>query len=383
MVGCYPAGLGGVQENLQLCSGQDDRSSRSKTWHMETASFAKVQRIARATCMVLLFILVSTAVSLVAPSQVTAASPPSGALGPLLVEPADGFGSVYSFIAGAKASLEMVMYELDDATAERDLVSDERRGVKVRVILDRAYHGGAFNEGAFTYLSSHGVPVRWAPASTIVHEKAIVVDSRRALIATFNLADVANYYATTRDFGVFDANPADVTAIVRVFDTDWRGEPIEQPPSVDDGNDLVWSPGSEPALAAVIAHAHHTLLVESEEMADASMISDLAAAARRGVDVEVVMTASSSWARSFDELVRAGVRVRTYAYDATPYIHAKVVVADGGLASQLMFVGSENFSYASLAYNRELGLLTRDGRLIAPVARAVRADFAGGRPWTS
>ena len=301
---------------------------------------------------------------------------------PLLIEPTDGFRPVYSFISSAKKSLAMVMYELNDATAERSLVADEHRGVNVRVVLDRAYHGGSYNARAFRYLSSQGVHVRWAPADTIVHEKSIVVDDKRALIATFNLANTSDYYATTRDFGVFDSNREDVAAITRVFDSDWSGRPISQPPPADRGSDLVWSPGSEPVLASVIARAQRTLVIESEEMSDARIISALAGAARRGVDVEVAMTADSSWAPGFDELSRAGVHVRTYSYYANPYIHAKVVVADAGLPDEVMFLGSENFSYASLDYNRELGLITRDGPLIAAVNRTVRADFSRARPWT-
>ncbi len=45
-----------------------------------------------------------------------------------------------------------------------------------------------------------------------------------------------------------------------------------------------------------------------------------------------------------------------------------------------MFLASEDFSDARLDANRELGLVTHDGALIAPLARVVRGDFAGARP---
>lgn len=333
--------------------------------------------------IVLLALLAIAGVQLVSSDGADATPTGRTALGPLLVEPTDGFGSVYSLISSATTSLDMVMYELNDPVAEHDLVSDDRRGVKVRVLLDRAYHGGTYNERAFAYLSSHGVPVRWAPAATIVHEKAIVVDDRRALIATFNLADTSDAYATTRDFGVFDALRPDVNSITSVFDADWAGRPIARPPAGDDGRDLVWSPGSQPQLVSVIAHARRSLLVENEEMGDAPVIDALVAAAHRGVDVEVVMTAASFSARGLDQLARGGVHVRASSFSADPYIHAKVIVADAGLPGAALFLGSENFSYASLDDNRELGLRTTDRPLIAGVARTVRADFAGGRRWVA
>lgn len=299
----------------------------------------------------------------------------------LIVEPNDGFASVYRFVSGARNSVDVEMYELNDTTFERDLVADVDRGVWVRVILDRAYEGAEHNASAFGYLSLHHVPVRWAPSGTIVHEKAIVVDNKRALIATFNLDDTSNYYATTRDFGVFDSASSDVRAIDRVFDADWSGAPISRPPASDDGSDLVWSPGSEPVLGALIRSARHSLLVENEETDDSSITAGLVAAARRGVNVEVVMTLDSTWTSAFDELKRAGVRVATYDYDATPYIHAKVVIADADTRTEKMFLGSENFSVTSLDYNRELGLITKNASLIALAVRTVRSDFAGAKPW--
>lgn len=331
---------------------------------------------ARSVLVVLLALSCSQVASA---GRVGAASRPRRGLGPLLVEPHDGFAPVYSFISSAKRTLELEMYELNDTTAERDLVADARRGVAVRVLLDKAYHGGSYDEAAFRYLSSHGVEVRWGPPDTIVHEKAIVVDDRRALVATFNLADTSDYYETTRDFGVLDAGRADVSAIAAVFRADWRGNAIARPSRADDGQDLLWSPGSEPALASVIAGARRTLLVESEEMSDDRIVAALAGAARRGVDVELVMTRSSYAARNLRELARAGVHVRTYAYDATPYIHAKVVVADPGGADRRLFLGSENFSYASLDHDRELGLVTGSDGLAQRVARTVREDFAHAR----
>ena len=145
----------------------------------------------------------------------------------------------------------------------------------------------------------------------------------------------------------------------------------------------MWSPGSQPQLVSVIAHARRSLLVENEEMGDAPVIDALVAAAHRGVDVEVVMTAASFSARGLDQLARGGVHVRASSFSADPYIHAKVIVADAGLPGAALFLGSENFSYASLDDNRELGLRTTDRPLIAGVARTVRADFAGGRRWVA
>ena len=63
------------------------------------------------------------------------------------------------------------------------------------------------------------------------------------------------------------------------------------------------------------------------------------------------------------------------------YIHAKAVVADAGSSAEQMYVGSENFSSASLRHNRELGIRTANKPVIAAVAAVLAADYAGAAPF--
>ena len=48
-----------------------------------------------------------------------------------------------------------------------------------------------------------------------------------------------------------------------------------------------------------------------------------------------------------------------------------------------MFVGSENFSSASLTGNRELGLIVNDSAVLSSVDKTVAGDLSGGTPWTA
>ena len=59
-------------------------------------------------------------------------------------------------------------------------------------------------------------------------------------------------------------------------------------------------------------------------------------------------------------------------------MHAKVVLADYGLPTARMFVGSENFSSASLTRNRELGLIFSDGAAMTAMDADIAADFKNG-----
>ena len=291
----------------------------------------------------------------------------------VLTEPKDGIGAIYSVITGARSSVDLTMYELADKKAEADLSAAANRGVNVRVLLDRRYEKSA-NLPAYNYLRAHGVHVRWGPAGTTFHQKTLTVDNATSVIMTLNLT--ARYYPDTRDFAVVDTSHSDVAAIVKTFNADFAGHSITPP----DGADLVWSPtNAQASVLSVIKGAKHTLAVEDEEMDDPAVTSALAAAARRGVDVKIVMTADPEWDSAFNQLAKAGAHIRLYPDSGSAlYIHAKVITADAGRADRRVLIGSQNFSVASLDYNRELGILTRSRSVADAVNATVARDYAAG-----
>src|SRR5580698_4608328 len=312
----------------------------------------------------------SAAASAAAPAKSKPAAAARAAVR-LLVEPQAGIAPIYRLITGARSSVDLTMYELADPAAEADLAADARRGVDVRVILDRHLEKSA-NRTAYDYLSARGVHVRWAPAGTTYHQKTLTVDDATSVIMTLNL--VARDYPGTRDFAVIDTGRADVAAIVTTFNADFAGRAITPP----DGADLVWSPTNAQALVlSVINGAKHTLAVEDEEMDDPAVTAALAAAARRGVQVTITMTADSEWDEAFAELAQAGAHIRLYPDQASAlYIHAKAIVADAGRSGQRVLVGSQNFSEASLGYNRKQGLLTGNAHIVAAISATLAGDYA-------
>ena len=312
---------------------------------------------------------------------VVAGAPAAGAAGTLsvsgqgrltaLVEPQAGIRPIYRLITNADSSVDLTMYELNDPTAEEDLAVDAARGVEVRVLLDQNLERSR-NSAAYDYLAAHHVHVRWAPFGTTYHQKTLTVDGRTSAIMTLNL--VWSDYSGTRDFVLLDTKRADVAAIVATFDADFAGRSISPPV----GTDLVWSPtNAESSTLSVVNGAKRTLAVENEEMNDPAVTSSLAAAARRGVRVEITMTGDPEWDQALGELAQAGARIRLYAdSNRVLYIHGKALVADAGLRDQRVLVGSQNFSVASLNYNRELGIITTDPAVVAVLSTTLASDYA-------
>ena len=116
-------------------------------------------------------------------------------------------------------------------------------------------------------------------------------------------------------------------------------------------------------------------------MGDSDVVDALVGAAARGVDVKVVMEDSRSYVAEFNQLVGGGVKLVTYAHAAL-YIHAKVILADYAASGAEVFLGSENFSDASLTENRELGIILTDPSVISSINKTLSSDFAGGTTYT-
>ncbi|WP_449428672.1 phospholipase D-like domain-containing protein [Rhodanobacter umsongensis] len=297
----------------------------------------------------------------------------------LVIEPDQGLTPIYNLIQSARSSIDMTMYELVDTQASGLLCSAAENGIAVRVILDQNLEKSS-NQAAYTQLQGCGVSVVWAWTTyAATHQKTITIDDTTSVVMTLNLT--SRYYSTTRDFAVIENDPGDVAAIESTFNADFKAQTITPPV----GDDLVWSPTvSQTDLVNLINGAKDSLLIENEEMSYSAIVTALENAAKRGVKVTVCMTNdNNTYESEFEALTKAGVKISTYPDTTTGlYIHAKAIVADYGTSTAQAFVGSENFSSASLTENRELGLITTTAAILTQLDNTLSSDYAGGTPWT-
>ena len=300
----------------------------------------------------------------------------------LVIFPDQGFQPIYNLISAAKSTIDMTMYELQDTTAQGLLCSAESSGVKVRVILD-VNDEKSNNTAAYNQLKGCGVGVVWAYTKyEATHEKSIVIDgaTANAQVAVMTANLTSRYYSTTRDFAIIQNNATDIAAIEATFSKDYAHDSV----TPTNGVDLVWSPtNTQTSLLAIINDAKTSLLVENEEMSDTAIVDALENAAKAGVSVTVVMTNDDNeYKTEFNALQKAGVNISTYPdNDTALYIHAKAIVADYGTSNAAAFVGSENFSSASLTENRELGMTTTNSSILSQLESTMSSDYAGGTPW--
>jgi cardiolipin synthase A/B len=296
------------------------------------------------------------------------------------------------------------------------LLAARQRGVEVAVIYDSVGSIGT-DPAMFAQLEAGGVHVleynpvapwrtrfrfSFTRLSRRDHRKILVVDANIGFTGGINLA---RQWAPLEEEGgegwrddmIRIEGPA-VDALARCFHRIWRHHqlpPIRhlhaQPLGASAGTRLLgvrilgeryFRNRHEIATdytSRVYAAQRTVFISNSYFVPDASVRRALVRAAKRGVDVRVIVPAHSdvepvkyAGRAQYENLLAAGVRI--YEWQAGMF-HAKTAVIDGEWCT----TGTFNFDYMSLKYNLEVNASVLDGPLAAEFERSFREDLSGSR----
>ena len=324
----------------------------------------------------------------------------------LLIDAAVHYEAWLGAIHGARERVLLENYIIrDDAVGRsfRDaLVDCASRGVLVAVVYDwlgcqgqsrdrfwaplRAAGGQvrAFNPPQF------GQPFGWVSRD---HRKLLVVDGVQGFLSGVCisekwLGDQARGIAPWRDTGVALRGPA-VVELENAFVESWSSigtplAPFALPASSEEpGSVSLRVIATQPSTAGmyrldqlIAAMARKTLwLTDAYFVGVAPYVQALAAAARDGVDVRLLVPGSSDipmvagMSRSgYRPLLKAGIRV--FEWNGS-MLHAKTAVADGLWAR----VGSSNLNVASWLSNREIDVAVEDNDFANQLAQQYERDL--------
>ena len=93
----------------------------------------------------------------------------------------------------AQSSVRMLGYNLTAADIAKALASASRRGVDVKVILDKRENQNKYSKAALNILVNAGVKVRLTDAYKIHHDKVIIIDQNTVETGSFNFTKAAEY----------------------------------------------------------------------------------------------------------------------------------------------------------------------------------------------
>ncbi|HEY1893753.1 MAG TPA: phospholipase D-like domain-containing protein [Chthoniobacterales bacterium] len=315
------------------------------------------------------------------------------------------FPSMLGAIRSAKHSISLETYVFQDGEIARQftdaLAERAQAGVKVNVILDaqgtqkmgwqnleRLRNAGA--EVAKYHSVFWPDPRRY---NNRTHRKLLIIDGKIGFVGGVGIADLWTGNADSpehwRDNHYKVTGPV-VAQLQATFATSWlktRGQLLYSadyfPPLIPTGPYLAQAIRSgahnenlDLMYLLAIASAQTTLRIENAYfLPDDLMRKELTGAAKRGVQVEIVVPGKKidqklvRWAsrRRWPDLIRAGVRI--FEYEPT-MVHVKLMIVDDIFVS----VGSGNFDNRSIRLNDEANLDVLDRNFAAQQIRLFKSD---------
>jgi len=339
----------------------------------------------------------------------------------LLIDGPQTYDAVFGALDAAQRSIDVEVYIFDDDKLGRSLAAmlkrESRSGVRVRVIYDSV---GCIRtpKNFFEDMRAAGVQiVEFNPVNPLAgkllklnhrdHRKIFIVDGDVAFTGGINVSSVYAHGSgvSRKDDAEADADSAlsrgwrdtqiqvtgpAVREFARLFEATWAqsGGGVSTEPVAESrapGDKYVRVIGSTPDdevnhiyadLLTAIEHSRHSVHITMSYFSpNRKMIEALAAAARRGVDVQLVLPGFSDWwpvleaGRShYRELLEAGV----FIFERRDvFLHAKTAVIDGVWST----VGSSNMDMRSFLHNNEVNAVV----LGNDFANAMESMFAQDR----
>ncbi len=268
-----------------------------------------------------------------------------------------------NILGSARKSLWVEVYILTNDEIISIFESSARRGVDVRVILERSPYGAPdINVEAYYRLIASGVNVKWDSSRyPNVHAKFAIIDGETLVVGTANYA-YSSLHHNREYVAIVKGDP--VQDAVKVFLADWKGEST---PAV---SQILVSPGNmRYGLISLLTEARNTILIEAEYITDNEFINILKQKARSGVTVKVIMEYNDANTHTYRELSESGVLVK-WARGLT--MHAKMIVIDG----MKVYVGSANFTPTSMDSNRELGVVLESKEVVSKIIDTFNGDWS-------
>ena len=137
----------------------------------------------------------------------------------------------------------------------------------------------------------------------------------------------------------------------------------------------IFSPGSQDVPINLVRAARSNVALEVYSFTSIPLKEELIAATNRGVNVNVILEKSiSSNPKMARELRAAGVKVR-WGDPRFSLTHAKFLVVDG----QIVFVGSNNWTFHSFNLNREAGVKLTDVGIAKRFVDVFNTDWNNGQ----
>jgi cardiolipin synthase A/B len=340
----------------------------------------------------------------------------------ILIDGPATFDAMFMAIEKARDHINLETYIFDDgvigARLSDLLIKKRSQGLEVNILYD-SVGSIATPPEFFERLKASGIKIcEFNPVNPLKgkgwrinnrdHRKILIVDGKTAFTGGINISGVysagsfgskrkkATLNKGWRDTHVQIEGPA-ASEFQRLFVSTWEKQchsPLVQgnlfPKQSAKGDKVIRVIASSPddglnityvTLLSAIAHAEKSVyLTMAYFVPDPQTIETLQAAARRGVDVKLILPGFSDFAAVFhagrshySDLLKAGVKIYEHR---EAMLHAKTAVIDGVWST----IGSTNMDWRSFLHNDEVNGVVLGEQFANEMQRMFERDLADAAP---
>jgi phosphatidylserine/phosphatidylglycerophosphate/cardiolipin synthase-like enzyme len=132
--------------------------------------------------------------------------------------PGNSENEITSLMNNAKSDIKIEMFEFSYKPLKESLLEAKKRGVSIRVILDRQSNQ---NKDTLDFLKGNGIDVKWAPSKfNLLHSKFAVIDNKIVLVGSTNWSK--NGMQKNREASVIIYSENLAKEFENIFNKDWE-----------------------------------------------------------------------------------------------------------------------------------------------------------------
>ena len=336
----------------------------------------------------------------------------------VLTDGRETFPAMFAAIKSAKRHIDLEYYILEDIELNGEhlgdlLIAKRQEGVAINIIYD-SFGSNGTPIAFFERLKNAGINlVAFNPVNPLDpdtsnmrdHRKLLLVDGQEAIVGGVNLSATYESSSLAKSGGV-DGEPWHdtdleiegpvVAQLQAYFLEHWKeqnGPPLADedsfPQASSKGNEVVRIVASTPenaipryyvTLLSAIRNAEKSIFLTAAYFVPTEQEKDdLVAAARRGVDVRLLLPGDSDSGlalavghSNYGDLLEAGVKI----YETQKMVlHSKTVVIDGVWS----VVGSSNFDRRSVLFNDEIDAVVLGSKTAQQLQNLFERDIRNAR----
>ncbi len=262
--------------------------------------------------------------------------------------------TLVSLINSSKKTLNIAIFEIDQADIVRSILEAKRRGVKVEIVMDERMK----DEWAYKRLKKEGIKIVFDERKPFMHNKFVVIDSQVVITGSTNFKEsciyrndnnvviinsrvialnyLKEFYEMFEDNKFGALSPRNTDCCFRI--ENYRVE-VYFPPEDD----------VESRMIEIINSALREIKFAAFSFTDDQLSNAIIYARKRGVKVKGVIESkgAKNQGSEYENFLRNGIEVLP---DGNPYnMHSKYIIID----DSIVITGSHNFSRNSREFNDE------------------------------